>query len=229
MTTKLKWVFKIILRFFGVILFFILLYIVAAVSLSFISVNSDFVQHADNDGIVIYILTNGVHTDLVLPVKNDIKDWTAMIEKGKPYLTDTALKYVAFGWGDKGFYIDTPTWADLKFSTAFKALFYLSSSAMHVTLYKELSAGVSCRSISISKESYEKLVHFIDSSFDKKDGQYQMINCITYGDNDIFYEASGKFNLFYTCNSWTNEGLKSSGLKACFWTPFDKPILSKYD
>ena len=57
---------------------------------------------------------------------------------------------------------------------------------------------------------------------------YQQIVCKPYGKSDKFYEANGTYNLFYTCNTWTNNSLKSAGLKACAWTLFDDPILDKY-
>jgi hypothetical protein len=49
-----------------------------------------------------------------------------------------------------------------------------------------------------------------------------------YGDNDAFYEAIGSYNLFKTCNTWTNNALKSCGQKACFWTPFESGIFYQY-
>lgn len=61
--------------------------------------------------------------------------------KGK----NTDFNYIAFGWGDKGFYLDTPTWADLKFSTAFKAAFWMGQSAMHTTYYREVKEGEDCK------------------------------------------------------------------------------------
>ena len=39
-------------------------------------------------------------------------------------------RYVAIGWGDRGFYVDTPTWADLKLSTLCNALFVPSESVL---------------------------------------------------------------------------------------------------
>ncbi|HXU27639.1 MAG TPA: DUF2459 domain-containing protein, partial [Bacteroidia bacterium] len=48
------------------------------------------------------------------------------------------------------------------------------------------------------------------------------------GDNDSFYEAVGVYGLFYTCNTWANNGLKYCGQKACLWTPFEKGIFYQY-
>lgn len=46
--------------------------------------------------------------------------------------------YLSVGWGDKGFYLDTPTWAEPETFTAFKAVFLVSESAMHCTYYFEM-------------------------------------------------------------------------------------------
>ena len=69
------------------------------------------------------------------------------------------------GWGDKGFYLDTPSWADLKFSTAFKAVFGINTAAIHATYYKELKENELCKKIEISKEQYKDLVAYIQKSF----------------------------------------------------------------
>ncbi|MBL4888255.1 MAG: DUF2459 domain-containing protein, partial [Flavobacteriaceae bacterium] len=46
--------------------------------------------------------------------------------------------------------------------------------------------------------------------------------------NDDFYKANGSFSCLKTCNSWANSAFKESGLKSCFWTPFDFGLINKY-
>lgn len=206
---------------------FVILYIIAVLILSRIPVNSD-VAKADK-GIEIYLLSNGVHTDVVVPVKSKIIDWSDKVQFQNTKSKDTTAKYLAFGWGDKGFYLNTPTWADLKFSTAFKAASGLSSSAMHCTFYKRMKEDELCRKIIITEKQYEQLAEFIQNSFQMKNGQN--VNIVTdavYGNHDVFYEAKGSYNLFYTCNTWTNNALKSANQKACLWTVYDKGILYHY-
>jgi uncharacterized protein (TIGR02117 family) len=106
------------------------MYLIAEIILSCIPSNRDFIP-ASNE-IEIYILSNGVHTDIVLPAKNECKDWTKEIKIDNTLAKDTSINFMAFGWGDKGFYLETPTWADLKFSTAYKAMFSLSNTAIHI-------------------------------------------------------------------------------------------------
>lgn len=210
----------------GVIIF-VLFYLVSAFCLSRIEVNSDVVA---SDDVSIYLTTNGVHADLVLPVKTEIKDWSESVTFENTIAKDSTAKFVAFGWGDKGFYLDTPTWADLKFKTAFAATFALSNSAMHTTFYKKMTESESCKLIKISNSEYKQLVDYIDSSFERSaDGK--LIHIVTdanYNNNDAFYEAIGTYNLFKTCNTWANNGLKSCGQKACLWTPSDKGIFYHY-
>jgi len=49
-----------------------------------------------------------------------------------------------------------------------------------------------------------------------------------YGKNDVFYEARGRYHMFFTCNTWANNALKKSGLPAALWAPFDKGIFYQY-
>lgn len=202
----------------------IVAYLFFAVIFSLIPVNNSF-QQAEK-GVEIFVKSNGVHTDIVLPVKNETIDWKTKIKEDdfKP----SHINYIAFGWGDKGFYLNTPTWADLKFSTAFNALFWLSSSAMHVTCYQERPVlNEKTKRISITSDQYRQLIEHIDASFQKdKDGKYILIPGHHYKSvNDNFYEGIGTYSLFTTCNSWTNSGLKKTGIKNAFWAPFEKSVM----
>ena len=224
----MKKIFRILLKTLGFLVLFIVVYLLAVVLLPMIPVNKE--KQKPNDQITVYILTNGVHTDIVVPVKSEAIDWSTFI----PF-TDTKskkeFKYIAFGWGDKGFYLDTPTWADLKFSTAFKAAFWLSESAMHCTFYDQMSVGKDCKRIMITKDQYSRLINFIKDKFDR-DSQGKVILIPTdavYGRNDAFYDAKGRYSFLDTCNTWTNEGLKKSGQKAALWTPTDFGIFQHYD
>ncbi|MGV3541354.1 MAG: TIGR02117 family protein [Rufibacter sp.] len=180
--------------------------------------------------IPIYLLSNGVHTDLVVPVQSDVIDWNEFISIRHTKDPDFKAKYVAFGWGDKGFYLETPTWADLKVSTAFKAMFGLSSSAIHATFYESLQEDQNCKKIWLSRNQYQQLVAFIKKRFQITAAglPIHIETNANYGLHDAFYEAVGSYNLFYTCNTWTNNGLKAAGQKACLWTPTDSGILYQY-
>ena len=179
--------------------------------------------------VAVFVRTNGVHTDLVLPVRTAEFDWRRQLPAADIPSGDGTLPYVAFGWGDKGFYLDTPTCADLKFRTAFVAAFWLGSSAMHATYLRAVAPGPDTVPLHLSRAEYAQLVAYIQQSFRPDSaGRPQHIAGHSYGPNDAFYEARGVYSLFHTCNTWTNDGLKACGQRACLWTPADAGIFYQY-
>jgi len=224
MNKYLKKLLKIILGIF----FLLILYITIGWVLAQIQIDE---ENSAKDELAIYIKTNGVHTDIVVPAITPSRNWTENLLYSDVISADSTFKYIGIGWGDKGFYLETPTWADLKASVAFKAAFGLSSTAMHITYYRSMVQDETCKKILISNEQYDRLISYIDNSFQKEtNGSYINIKTkAVYGKNDAFYEAKGKYSLFKTCNSWANSALKASGQKAALWTAFDSGIFSKYE
>ena len=166
---------------------------------------------------------------MVLPIKNEIKDWSQQISFENTITKDTTANFLAFGWGDKGFYLDTPEWSDLKVSTALNAASGTGNTAIHTTFYKNLKEDNDCVKVLISKENYQKLSNYIENSFQlDKNNNPMLISASTYGKNDAFYEANGSYSLFYTCNSWANNALKTANQKAAFWTVTDSGIFCHY-
>ena len=87
-----------------------------------------------------------------------------------------------------------------------------------------------CKKIQISTTEYQKLVVFINESFEtKSDENIKIETDAVYGKNDIFYEAKGSYSLFYTCNSWANQALKAANQKAALHTLTDTGIVRHYE
>lgn len=217
-----------ILKIAGIILGIVVIYVILGLLIPYIPVSAK--EDGQKKEIPIYIYTNGVHTDIVMPVKNDLQDWSLKIPFADTRSKRTDYNYIGIGWGDKGFYLDTPTWADLKFSTAVKAAFWLSDSAMHCTYYQTMKEGDDCKMIMISREQYENLVKFVEAKFDRdQNGNFILIPTdAVYGDNDAFYDAKGTYSFLYTCNTWSNDALKAAGQRAALWTPSDFGIFQHY-
>ena len=204
-----------------------MVYLLAVVLLPLIPVHKE--KQKSTDQITAYILTNGVHTDIVVPVKSEAIDWSFFV----PF-SDTKskkeYKYIAFGWGDKGFYLDTPEWNDLKLTTAFNAAFWLGDSAMHTTFYDNMIVSEDCKRISLSLEEYQNLIVYIKNSFDlDQNSKVELVETdAVYGERDAFYEAKGSYSLFFTCNTWAASALKAANKKAPLWTATQQGIFYHY-
>lgn len=205
----------------------LVLYLLFVVILTFIPANMFSKQ--PETGITIYIKSNGVHTDLVLPTENKFYNWSEHLPPEQFGLLSAENSWTALGWGDKGFYLNTPEWADLKASTALDAIIpFVGGSAMHVTHYEqEPKENNYTKKIIVTEAQYLVLCDYIYHSF-TKDQQENFILIPGHhysGRNDNFYEAGGDYNLFHTCNNWTNSALKAAGVRTALWAPFDKCIL----
>ncbi len=180
--------------------------------------------------VMAFIWSNGVHTDIVLPVTTIYKCWNQTFLYQNTISKDSLCQWIAIGWGDKGFYLNTPEWKDLTLKTAFQAAAGLGETALHVTYYRHVPENDHCRKLLLSSNQYQKLIRYIEASLDR-DASGRPVFIATnaqYNRDDAFYEAKGAYSLFHTCNSWTNKGLKAAGAKACKWAAFDRGILYQY-
>jgi uncharacterized protein (TIGR02117 family) len=213
-----------VLRFFGVLFLLVACYIIAAFILGIIPVNKDYVQASH--GTEIYISSNGVHLDIIMPVATGQINWRDLVP---PEHFPGAVgfdRYVGFGWGERNFYIRTPTWADLRLDVAINAMFWPTVSAMHVNYYRSAPRlGSHTISITLDDEEIKELQAYIYGSFQLKKGQAILIENAGYDVDDNFYEARGKYHMFYTSNDWVNEALKKIGVRSAVWSPFDKGLL----
>ncbi|WP_299257981.1 DUF2459 domain-containing protein [uncultured Aquimarina sp.] len=204
------------LKYLGVALLIPITYLIVALVCSYIPVTPK--TNSEEQNKSIYLATNGVHLDIVIP-KNNIDSLLLRGIKREP-----SDYYFSFGWGDENFYINTPTWGDLTFKNALKAMFLKSSTLMHVTRYKSIHSD--WVQIKISKTELDKLNSYLRSTFKThENGMKVILENQGYSSIDDFYRAKGSYSCFKTCNSWVNLGFKESGLKSCLWTPFDFGLL----
>lgn len=220
-------IFTFLLKGVAFILFLLLFYLIIAVVGSLIPVNTD--RSTADQYYEIFIESNGVHTDIGFPLQSPLRDWTRFIDPDHTISGDQNYKYIAFGWGDLEFYKNTPEWSDLTPKIAFKSLFLETPSAMHVKYSNRAEQNDRTIFITLNADQYTRLSDYVIKSFDlDPQGKPKKVPDLHYSSNDAFYKAVGSLNLFYTCNTWTNDALKSSGMKACLWTPFVEGIFYRY-
>jgi len=195
-------------------------YLSAAALLGLIAMGGT--ANSDPKEVRIFVRSNGVHADLVLPVSALDVDWRKHLPIEDPDVLDGGFSYLAFGWGDRGFYLTTPSWADLKVSTALKALSGLDATVMHVEAANAPVTGPKAAELNLSAEQYRRLADFVDRSFEHDvEGAPIPIAGAHYNEHDAFYEGRGHYSPVMTCNEWTREALAHADLRMPLWAPFD--------
>ena len=217
---------KYLLRGILVVVLLPLTYVLLAVLLGVMPVNRSY-DTAVSGGVELFIRSSGVHTDFVMPIRSASINWHSYFPATQFRRVNPAtMTHIAFGWGDRAFYLETPTWADLKASTVVQALFLKSSSAMHVTYLRNPKPSAHVKRVVITQHQYDRLVGYIISSFEQKpNGTFDWVSGSGYGISDTFYTAKGSYSLFKTCNDWTGKGLREIGVKTGVWTPFAQSVL----
>ena len=189
-----------------------------------VPINNDFEQ--PEQGIELFIVSSAVHADIIMPRANSIVDWDQEFASAEIAGNVDSATHVAVGWGDKGFFLETPTWNDLKASTAFNALLRPSASCVHVT-YTRPDLYADNASVRVSVDQYRDLANFVKRSLLRnEEGQFIPIHGFSYGTTDAFFNAKGNYHLFNTCNSWVGQGLRAAGVRVPWLTPLPKtPML----
>lgn len=209
-----------LLKIVLVIIALVITYILIALITTLIPVNADFKNHESD--INIWVSSNGVHTNIIVPVKIGTNDWNEFLK------TEKYCNYLVFGWGDKEFYMNTPEWSDLKFRTAFNALFIPTESVMQVYCKGDPpKLSENTKKLNLNASQYNKIVSYIIGSFvkDSLNRPIELISEKNAGNLYNYYMANGRYTLFFTCNNWTSRGLKQAGVKNALWAPFDKSVL----
>ena len=187
--------------------------------------NTKFLQEPALDSVSIYIRSNGFHSFLILPVQSPERNWKTHFPFHEFEGVDSSFTHISMGWGDKGFFMETPTWEDFSLETAFRALFLPSSSVMQVQfLLQSPQLDRRCVQISLSPDSYKKLCAYLDHTLMSPSDSISLIPGKGYTGKDNFYEANGKYSLMFTCNNWVNTGLKQAGVRTGMWTPIDRGL-----
>jgi uncharacterized protein (TIGR02117 family) len=206
-----------------------IVYLLLALLLGLLPVNREFRPTPPRDGgVTVFLRTNGVHAELVLPAAAPY-DWRmelppADVVDAARLARPPALDWIAFGWGDRAFFIETRTWADLRTGTAASALLGRGPAAMYID-YIARPEDYRVRRIDLSAGQYERLVAGLRAGFARDAaGRPRRIDDPGYFDTDAFYEGTGRYSLVLTCNEWIRRVLADAGVRTAVWSPFDTAL-----
>jgi uncharacterized protein (TIGR02117 family) len=172
----------------------------------------------------IYVRSNGIHTELILPSETPEINWKDFIST-EDFGDSISHDFVVVGWGDKGFFMNTPQWSDLTVNTVTSALFLPTSTAMHVAFREIPEENGQCYKLMVTSEQYQEICGFVKRSFLTDSETAQLIPGKGYGVSDNFYEANNSYHMFRTCNTWTSNALKEAGIKTSTLAIFPNSVM----
>jgi uncharacterized protein (TIGR02117 family) len=200
------------------------LYLVAALVGSLVPVNRGWSEPAQ--GTTIYIADNGIHADIIMPVRAEGLDWAPLVPKSDMAAVPPGASWIAFGSGEKHVYLDTPTWWDITPRTIW---YSLAGGARVIHAEYVPSPYYAVREIRLRAEEYRRLWAAIRADFAlDRTGRPIRIDRPGYGPADAFYRATGKASAVRTCNAVVARWLRLAGVKTSLWPPFVNGLTWRY-
>lgn len=175
--------------------------------------------NAPTDGIKIWVEDNGIHTDLVLPKRTAGGDWSGLFSRRAirdPRYGD--YDFVAVGWGERQFFVETPTWWDVRPNTVIAAAVGSDDTVLHVEHVARPIVDERVRRVVLTPAQYRRLTAFVWASLAAGEP------AAGYTDYDAFYPAHGRYDALRTCNEWTGRALRYAGVRVGRWTPFPATV-----
>ena len=215
---------KLLLSFLLALASLVAAYFATAFVLVFFPTNT---QPGDEPKVVqAFVYSNGVHTDLVFPIHTQGVDWSQAFPAQHLAEAPKDATYIAIGWGDREFYLNTPRWRDLTAGRALQALSGSGRTLLHVNYLREDDLQSGMHALPLSAQQYASLVNYVERALVRSStGPGVNVPGQHYGAHDAFYEASGAYDLFTTCNAWVGRGLAQAGVKVSVWTPLASQVV----
>ncbi len=140
-------------------------------------------------GVEIMVGTNGVHTELVLPLVTPEKDWRPDFPVEDIAGPDQDFTHVAVSWGEREVFLNTPTWWELRPSTVLRIALFGGDGLLHVAHYVRPAPAADNRPIRLTSEEYSRLVSAIERALPRG----PRVVHPGYGMHDVFYDAPGRY------------------------------------
>ena len=177
----------------------------------------------------ILVVSNAIHTDIAIPIDAGLRSRFAFLREAGVPLDHPGARWLVLGWGGRAFYLETPTWADLKPLPLLKAL-TIDRSVLHVDVAGAIAASnPAVRGFYVDEAGQERLLAVIEASFARDAGAPVPVPDRSYGETDRFFEANASFNAFLGCNTWTAAALRAAGLRTGWWNPLPMSLVLSLD
>ena len=180
----------------------------------------------NNCNTKICVSDTGIHSNIIVPTKTQTFDWHNYLSIDRIGIDNAKdYNYLSFGWGDRNFYMSTPSLTDLQFSTTFAALFLPTPSVIYVKKHQFIPVHSQLKCIKINPTDYLQLTQFIQSTFKLNTKGQKVRVGDGHTNNAGFYAAVGKYSILRNCNSWTGEALRKANVNTPLWDGISAAIL----
>ena len=166
---------------------------------------------AKADGITVYVLNNGFHSDIALPADQVLARGGVLAEAGR---AAGDKRWLVYGWGDAGFYTQTGSSA-ARVVDGLRALLRPGNPSVirvfgvNATPDKAFADPIAAP-IVLSPAGFDALARHMETSFTLKGGA--PVATPVMANIGAFFQSREHFSIARLCNNWTADQLAAAGL-----------------
>ncbi|MCW1931639.1 TIGR02117 family protein [Pararhodobacter zhoushanensis] len=164
----------------------------------------------------VLLVPGPIHTDILLPLDDSLMARFGYLEPAGVPLRDPRARWLVVGWGSRAFYTTAGSYADITAAAVWRAATG-DSAVLRFDVWGGLPEAHGFTDLSLSDAQYGAMLDGIERAV----GPVAVaIAHPGFTGTDAFFEATGYFTLFRTCNVWVGDLLRASGIRTGIWTPF---------
>lgn len=172
---------------------------------------------------LIGLVHGPLHFDLMLPLSPELRARYGFATAAGVPVANPQAEWLLVGWGAAAFYTSTARLADMTLSPVLRGLIG-DSAVLHLDVAGDVSRVPDIQYLTLSAAQYEALLARVDASFLRDQTGTPVALPSHLGPHDGFFAASGRFDMFHTCNVWIGEVLRAAGVPFGIWTPTPQAV-----
>jgi len=165
------------------------------------------------DAVEIGLLYGPIHVDFLLPATPETRAALRFAAGAGVPIGNPEVAHVIVGWGARDFYTTAGSFADITPGPTWRAVTG-DASVLRVDVTGPLPAGFRPPRLRLSQAQYGTLLAAIAAT-----ATGAPLAGAGFTGTDGFIEASGRFHILRTCNTWVSDMLRQAGVRAGIWTP----------
>ena len=167
----------------------------------------------------VLLIAGPIHYDFILPLDAATRAAFADLPDAALLMDMDGAQNLLVGWGAHDFYTTVGTYGDVTARAAWTGATG-DSSVIRMDVVGTVPPELDLRSLSMTDAQYARFLTALRATFN---GDTPLDNP-GFTTTDMFYPATGRFNLFRTCNVWVGEMVRAAGLRFGRWTPLPYSI-----
>lgn len=162
----------------------------------------------------IILVQGPIHYDILLPIDDVTRARFGFLADAGVPIDHFNAAWLSVGWGSGAFYTTAGSYRDIKIGAVVKAVTG-DEGVLRFDVYGPLPDSPHLRPVRVSAAQLAALRNGIQASL----ATQTPLPIDGFSETDAFYPATGRFNIFQTCNVWVGDQLAAAGLAFGRWTP----------